>query len=173
MNSTRCITLTVHRHCSCWTAVCFKPLSFFYSMNSTATSSSLKACTRCQKPTFSEYLACPGIHVRRGGHIKSLHNHGSDYPDVILDRFRHTIPDDVVSIFSASTAHSGHEWLKTCSTLRTELKDSRSIGAQKLGQTIHHLSSQAKLLHNELEASRKKVYLEQNRQRQLQRQSNL
>ncbi len=90
-------------------------------------------------------------------------------PDVILKRFRHISPDSSESVSSGSTAYSAEDWLKACTTLQTEVKDSRSVGARKLGQTIHHLSSQVELLQFEVDGLRKKLY--QNRKRQ--KQSNM
>lgn len=77
---------------------------------------------------------------------------------------RHTTPGSLVSISSASTAYTAEDLLKACSRLRTEVKDPRSVGARKLGQTIHLLSTQIELLHGELDGLRKKLY--QNRKRQ-------
>ena len=84
--------------------------------------------------------------------------------DVILDRFRHTTPETLASASSASTAYSAENWLKACSTLRAEVKDPRSVGARKLSQTIHHLSTQIELLNSKVDSLRKKLY--QNKKRQ-------
>jgi hypothetical protein len=46
------------------------------------------------------------------------------------------------------------------------VKDPHSVGARKLGKTIHHLSSQVELLHSELEGLRKKLYQKQKRKNQ-------
>ena len=94
-------------------------------------------------------------------------------PDVILNRFRHTTPDDSGSVSSASTAYSADEWLKACSTLNAEVKDPRSVGARKLGQTIHHLSTQLEIANAELEGLRKKLYQKQKRQKHPTRQLDL
>jgi hypothetical protein len=84
-------------------------------------------------------------------------------PNVILDRFGHTTPTDSGSVTSGSTAYSAQDWLRACTTLRAEVKDPRSVGARKLGQTIHHLSTQVELLHNELNGLQQKLYLKQKR----------
>ncbi|KAF9733712.1 hypothetical protein PMIN01_08055 [Paraphaeosphaeria minitans] len=93
-------------------------------------------------------------------------------PDVILDRFGHTTPIDSDSVASGSTAYSAEDWLRACTTLRAEVKDPRSAGARKLGQTIHHLSTQVELLHNELDGLRQ-IYQNQKRQKQPSRQLDL
>ena len=74
---------------------------------------------------------------------------------------------------SSSTAYSAEDWLRACTTLRAEVKNPRSVGARKLGQTIHHLSTQVELLHSELEALRKKLYQKKKRQKQPTRQLDL
>ncbi|KAF1933347.1 putative pogo transposable element [Didymella exigua CBS 183.55] len=94
-------------------------------------------------------------------------------PNVILDRFRHTTPDDLRSVSSSSTAYSAEDWLKACTTLHAEVKNHRSVGARKLGQTIHHLSTQVELLSTELDALRKKLYQTRKRQKQPNRQLDL
>jgi hypothetical protein len=94
-------------------------------------------------------------------------------PNVILDRFGHTTPTDSGSVTSGSTAYSAQDWLRACTTLRAEVKDPRSVGARKLGQTIHHLSTQVELLHNELNGLQQKLYLKQKRQKQPSRQLDL
>jgi hypothetical protein len=53
------------------------------------------------------------------------------------------------------------------------VKDSRSVGARKLGQTIHHLSSQVEILEAKLNAMRKKLYQNRKRQKQPNRQLDL
>ena len=97
-------------------------------------------------------------------------------PDVILDRFRHTTPSDLESVSSASTAstaYSAAEWLKACSTLRAEVKDTRSVGSRKIGQTIHHLSTQLVIANAELEGLRKKLYQQKKRYKKPTRQLDL
>jgi hypothetical protein len=94
-------------------------------------------------------------------------------PDVILDRFRHTSSESLGSVSSGSTAYSAEDWLKACTTLQAEVKDSRSVGARKLGQTIHHLSSQVELLQVEVDGLRKKLYQNRKRQKQPSRQLDL
>ena len=84
-------------------------------------------------------------------------------PDVILDRFRHATPSDLGLVSSSSTAYSAEDWLRACTTLHAEVKDPRSAGARKLGQTIHYLLTQVELLYNELEGLRQKLYLKQKR----------
>jgi hypothetical protein len=94
-------------------------------------------------------------------------------PDVILDRFRHISPDSLESVSSGSTAYSAEDWLKACTTLQVEVKDSRSVGARKLGQNIHHLSCQVELLQVEVDGLRKKLYQNRKRQKQPNRQLDL
>jgi hypothetical protein len=94
-------------------------------------------------------------------------------PDVILDRFRHATPENSGSVSSGSMTYSAEDWLKACTTLHAEVKDSRSVGARKLGQTIHHLSSQVELLQAELDALRKKLYQNKKHQKQPNRQLDL
>jgi hypothetical protein len=93
-------------------------------------------------------------------------------PDVILNRFRHTTPD-LESDSSGSTAYSAEDWLKACTTLQAEVKDSRSVGSRKLGQTIHHLSSQVELLQVEVDSLRKKLYQSKKRKKQPNKQLDL
>jgi hypothetical protein len=93
--------------------------------------------------------------------------------DVILNRFRHTSPEGLLSVSSSSTAYSAEDWLKACTTLQAEVRDSRSVGARKLGQTIHHLSSQVEILQVELDALRKKLYQDRKRRKQPSRQLDL
>jgi hypothetical protein len=53
------------------------------------------------------------------------------------------------------------------------VKDPRSVGAQKLGQTIHHLSTQLELAHDEISSLRQKLHQKKKRQKQPKRQLNL
>ncbi|KAF1928032.1 uncharacterized protein M421DRAFT_48951, partial [Didymella exigua CBS 183.55] len=64
-------------------------------------------------------------------------------------------------------------WLKACTTLQAEVRDSRSVGARKLGQTIHHLSSQVELLQVEVDGLRKKLYQNRKHKKQPNRQLDL
>ena len=94
-------------------------------------------------------------------------------PDVILDRFRHDTPETTVSAASGSSAYSAEDWLKACSTLRAEVRDPRSVGARKLGQTIHHLSTQLELAHGEISSLGQKLRQKKKRQKQPKRQLDL
>lgn len=86
--------------------------------------------------------------------------------NVILDRFRHTSQSRSPSISSGTSAYSGDDWLKACSLLRAEVKDPRSKGARKLGQTIHHLSIQNELLNEEIAGLRTTLNLQKKKKSQ-------
>ena len=146
--------------------VCFKPLSSNYSCeldNHLQASQGLSPLSKgdffalfwpAWVSTFTENLISKAFTATGISPVN---------PDVILDRFRHISPDSLESVSSGSTAYSAEDWLKACTTLQAEVKDSRSVGARKLGQTIHHLSSQVELLQVEVDGLRKKLY--QNRKR--------
>ena len=156
--------------------VCFKPLSSNYSSevdNYLQQSQGLSPLSRgdffnlfwpAWANTFEEKLVKKAFTVTGISPVNA---------DVILDRFRHTTPETTASQSSASTAYSAEDWLKACSTLRTEVKDPRSVGARKLGQTIHHLSTQVELLHSELDGLRKELYQNRKHKKQSSRQLDL
>lgn len=93
--------------------------------------------------------------------------------DVILNRFRHTSQSCSPPISSSTSAYSGEDWLKACSLLRAEVKDPRSRGARKLGQTIHHLSIQNKLLNKEIASLKKTLHLQKKKKKQRNKQLEL
>ena len=57
--------------------------------------------------------------------------------------------------------------------MRVDVKDPRSVGSRKLGQTIHHLSTQVELLPSELDGLQRKLYLKQKPKKQARRQLDL
>jgi hypothetical protein len=156
--------------------VCFKPLSSNYSCeldNHLQVSQGLSPLSKgdffalfwpAWVSTFTENLISKAFTATGISPVN---------PDVILDRFRHISTDSLESVSSGSTAYSAEDWLKACTTFQAEVKDSRSVGARKLGQTIHHLSSQVELLQVVVDGLRKKLYQNRKRQRQSNRQLDL
>ena len=156
--------------------VCFKPLSSAYASELDDYLQKSQGLSPLTKGDFVSLFWPAWVNTFTGDLIqKSFTATGISPidPDVILDRFRHTTPTDSGSVTSGSTAYSAEDWLKACTTLHAEVKDSRSAGARKLGQTIHHLSTQVELLHNELDGLRQKLYHKQKRQKQPSRQLDL
>ena len=149
--------------------VCFKPLSTNYSnelSNYIQASQGLSPIGKYEflhlfwpawVNTFTETLVLSGFRAT-----------GISPPnaDVILDRFRRTSHSPSVSISSGSTAYSSNDWLKACSLLRAEVKDPRSRGARKLGQTIHHLSIQNELLNDEVLGLKRTLNLQKKKKQQ-------
>lgn len=156
--------------------VCFKPLASNYSCeldNHLQASQGLSPLSKGDffalfwpacVATFSEDLILKAFTATGVSPVQ---------PNVILDRYRHATPDNSGSVSSGSTAYSAEDWLKACTTLQAEVKDHRSAGARKLGQTIHHLSSQVELLQAEIDGLRKESYRKQKRQKQPNRQLDL
>ena len=156
--------------------VCFKPLSSSYASELDNHLQQSQGLSPLSKGDFFALFWPAWVHTFREDLIlKAFTATGicPVNPDVILDRFRHTSPSGSLSVSSGSTAYSAEDWLKACTTLHAEVKDSRSVGARKLGQTIHHLSSQVELLQAELDALRKKLYQNKKRQKQPNRQLDL
>lgn len=85
--------------------------------------------------------------------------------DILLQQFQRLLPPSKPN-FPAFSSLPGYaeEWLRSCSTLRAEVKDSRSTGAQKLGQATHLFSNQLELLNSELPSLRQKLYPKEKRQ---------
>ncbi|KAJ8117443.1 hypothetical protein OPT61_g1348 [Boeremia exigua] len=149
--------------------VCFKPLSTNYSnelSNYIQASQGLSPIGKYEflhlfwpawVNTFTETLVLSGFRAT-----------GISPPnaDVILDRFRRTSHSPSVSISSGSTAYNSNDWLKACSLLRAEVKDPRSRGARKLGQTIHHLSIQNELLNDEVLGLKRTLNLQKKKKQQ-------
>jgi hypothetical protein len=147
--------------------VCFKPLSSNYSSELDDHLQQSQGLSQLSKGDFFNLFWPAWVNTFEENLVKKAFTATGISPvnaDVILDRFRHTTPETLASVSSASTAYSAEDWVKACSTLRAEVKDPRSMGARKLGQTIHHLSTQIELLHSELDGLLKKLY--QNRKRQ-------
>lgn len=147
--------------------VCFKPLSSYYSSELDNHLQASQGLSPLSKGDFFSLLWPAWVSTFMEKLVKQAFTAtgiSPVNPNVILDRFRHSTPQDSVSVSSGSTAYSAEDWLRACSTLRAEVKDPRSVGARKLGQTIHHLSSQIELLYTELEGLRKKLYQKKKRQ---------
>ena len=141
--------------------VCFKPLSAYYSSELDHHLQQSQGLSPLSKADFFSLFWPAWVSTFNAELVKKAFTATGIYPvnpNVILDRFRHATPEDSGSVSSGSTAYSAEDWLRACTTLRAEVKNPRSVGARKLGQTIHHLSTQVELLHSELEALRKKLY---------------
>ena len=146
---------------------CFKPLSQSYSNEIIKHNYTTRGRIPIQKAGFISLFWPAWVHTFGVDLILQAFAATGISPvnaDVILDRFHHTTPDGSESAASSSTAYSAEDWLKACTTLQAEVKDSRSVGARKLGQTIHHLSSQVELLQTELDNIRQKLYNKNRRQ---------
>jgi hypothetical protein len=156
--------------------VCFKPLSLYYTeelskylhesqgLSPIGKTEFLSLFWRAWTTTFTQTLV-----------LSAFTATGISPPnaDVILNRFRHTSQSCSPSISSGTSAYSGDEWLKACSLLRAEVKDPRSRGARKLGQTIHHLSIQNELLNEEIIGLRKTLHLQRKKKKQPNKQLDL
>lgn len=149
--------------------VCFKPLSSYYSNE---LDNHLQESQGLFPPSKADFLSLfwpAWVYTFTGSLVKQAFTATGVSPlnaDVILHKFRHTTPIDSVSVSSDSSAYSSEDWLRAHSTLRAEVKDPRSVGARKLGQTINHLSSHIELLQKELTGVRQKLYQKQKRQKQ-------
>lgn len=149
--------------------VCFKPLSSAYSNELDDHLQQSQGLSPLSKADFFALFWPAWVSTFTKNLILKAFEATSIHPikpDVILDRFRHTTPSDLGSSSSGSSAYSAEDWLKACSTLRVEVKDPRSVGARKLGQTIHHLSTQLELAHDEINGLRHKLRQKKKRQKQ-------
>ena len=156
--------------------VCFKPLSSNYNSELDNHLQASQGIAPLSKSDFFSLFWPAWVHTFGVDLILQAFAATGISPvnaDVILDRFHHTTPDGSESAASGSTAYSAEDWLKACTTLQAEVKDSRSVGARKLGQTIHHLSSQVELLQTELDNIRQKLYNKNKRQNQPKKQLDL
>jgi hypothetical protein len=155
---------------------CFKPLSSAYTSELDDYLQKTQGLSPLSKADFFSLFWPAWVHTFKEELIQNAFTAtGIDplNPDVILNRFRHTTPTSSGSVTSSSSAYSAEDWLRACTTLRAEVKNPRSVGARKLGQTIHHLSTQVELLHSELNGLKQKLYLKQKRQKQPSRQLDL
>jgi hypothetical protein len=149
--------------------VCFKPLSSSYSNELDNHLQDSQGLSPLSKAGFFSLFWPAWVYTFTESLIKQAFRTTGISPvdaNVILQRFRHTTPEDLESVSSGSSAYSAKDWLRACSTLRAEVKDPHSGGARKQGQTIHHLSSQIELLQNELTGVRQKLHQKKKRQKQ-------
>jgi len=149
--------------------VCFKPLSSYYSNELDNHLQESQGLSPLSKSDFFSLFWPAWLYTFTESLIKQAFTATGISPlnaDVVLHKFHQTTPIDSVSVSSDSSAYSAEDWLRACSTLRAEVKDPRSVGARKLGQTIHHFSSQIELLQNELAGVRQKLYQKRQRQKQ-------
>lgn len=149
--------------------VCFKPLSSHYSSELDSHLQQSQGLSPLAKGDFFNLFWPAWVSTFTGDLVRQAFTATGIHPvnpNVILDRFRHTTPETSTSATSGSTAYSAVDWLKACTTLQAEVKNPRSVGARKLGQTIHHLSTQVELLSDELSGLRQKLYQKKKRQNQ-------
>ena len=76
-------------------------------------------------------------------------------PDVILQRFA-TEQD---SYKSSTSGYSGEDWRKIERLVRSTVDDQSSRQARKLSSSLHHISVQNELLHNEIKGLRKALLI--------------
>ncbi|KAJ8118948.1 hypothetical protein OPT61_g162 [Boeremia exigua] len=134
--------------------VCFKPLSSNYSKELSNYLQASQGLSPIGKPEFLRLFSPAWMNTFTETVVFSAFRATGISPpnaDVILNRFRHTSQSCSPSVSPGTSAYSGEDWLKACSLLRAKVKDPRSRGARKLGQTIHHLSIQNELLNEELQ----------------------
>lgn len=149
--------------------VCFKPLSTNYSNELSNHIQESQGLSPIEKGDFVRLLWPAWVSTFTETLVLSAFTATGISPldpNVILDRFHHTSPSRSPSTSSSSSAYSAREWLKACSLLRNEVKDPSSRGTRKLGQTIHHLSIQNELLHDEIVGLRKTLSLQKKKKKQ-------
>ncbi|KAJ8109812.1 hypothetical protein OPT61_g7186 [Boeremia exigua] len=149
--------------------VCFKPLSSNYSKELSNYLQASQGLSPIGKPEFMHLFWPAWTNTFTKTLVLSAFRVTGISPpnaDVVLDRFRHTSQSRSLLISSGTSAYSGDDWLKACLLLRAEVKDPRSRGARKLGQTIHHLSIQNELLNQEVAGLRATLHLQKKKKQQ-------
>jgi hypothetical protein len=71
-------------------------------------------------------------------------------PNVILQRFDKPSPESSDSNSSSNSVYSGKDWLKIETLLRKVARDEGSKELKKISRSLHHISIQNSLLHNEI-----------------------
>ena len=156
--------------------VCFKPLSLYYTEELSKYLQESQGLSPIGKTKFVSLLWPAWMTTFTKTLVLSAFTATGISPpnaDVILNRFRHTSQSCSPPISSGTSAYSGEDWLKACSLLRAEVKDPRSRGARKLGQTIHHLSIQNELLNEEIAGLKKTLHLQKKKKKQRNKQLEL
>jgi hypothetical protein len=81
-------------------------------------------------------------------------------PNVILQRFDKPSPESSDSNLSSTSVYSGKDWLKIETLLRKVASDQSSKELKKISRSLHHISIQNSLLHQEV-AGLKQVIMTQ------------
>jgi hypothetical protein len=85
-------------------------------------------------------------------------------PSVILQRFDKPSPESSDSNSSSNSVYSGKDWLKIETLLRKVASDQSSKELKKISRSLHHISIQNSLLHQEV-AGLKQVIMTQTKQK--------
>ena len=78
-------------------------------------------------------------------------------PNIILDRFTNTTPEDPESRESSVSVLSGEDWRKMERFVRSAVKDQSSKDTRKLSRSLHHISVQNELLHHEIDGLKEAI----------------
>jgi len=134
--------------------VLFKPLSSAYSAELTAYLQDSQGLVPIKKGSFFPLFWRAWISSFQETRIlKAFEATGVSpfNPEVILQRF--AIEQD--SHESSTSGYSGEDWRKIERLVRSTVEDQSSREAKKLSSSLHHLSVQNELLHNEIKGLKK------------------
>jgi hypothetical protein len=132
--------------------VCFKPLSSNYKHHLTLYTHRSQGLVPVKKgdfflifwkawvDTFTERV------VQRGFEVTGI---APLNPSVVVDKFTQEYSEDS-SADSDTSVYSGKDWLKIESLVRSIAVDKRCKNTRKVLRSLHHLSIQNQLLHNEI-----------------------
>jgi hypothetical protein len=71
-------------------------------------------------------------------------------PNIILQRFDKPSPESSDGNSSSNSVYSGKDWLKIETLLRKVARDEGSKELKKISRSLHHISIQNSLLHQEV-----------------------
>jgi hypothetical protein len=133
--------------------VCFKPLSSSYKHYLTIFTHESQGLLPVKKSdffslfwkawvaTFTEEIVLRSFYITG---IAPLN------PSIIVNKFAHEDSEDSSEASSGTSVYSGKDWLKIESLVRNISTDQSSKDTRKILRSLHHISIQNELLHNEI-----------------------
>ncbi|KAG9191609.1 hypothetical protein G6011_01526 [Alternaria panax] len=88
--------------------------------------------------------------------------HSADSGNVVLKKFAKEASDSD----SGNSVLSGSDWLKLKSIVRRKVKDQNSKDVKKLQRSLHHITAQNTLLHDEIKGLKRSLLIKERRKKQ-------